>query len=147
VDNVFVRGRGLPIHGVFMRDDNLDLPFDKVSIRHNLVVGAGFRGISVIGATNVEVVDNVVAPFNDRRSYISLENVRGATVKHNRSGLFKYKTSSDIVENDNQVQAVVTDGGVGLVRAWETGLGPDDRAGMTRTGEALPVRPSSAPRA
>ncbi len=118
IDNIYTRGHGHPVQGIFFRDELTTLPFDKVTIKHNLIVGALYNGILVFGATNVDIEDNVVARYGDQKSWLGIRVVHGAVVKNNRSSQFVNLLSTDVKDSGNRLQDFVSDDGAALVKAW-----------------------------
>jgi len=81
--NSYERGAGRMAQGIFIRDEVGTLPYDRVTITNNVVSGALYNGIAIGHATNVKITENIVIGYADNRSWISVTNVDGATVRDN----------------------------------------------------------------
>jgi len=75
--NVFERGTGSAVQGIFMSDPSGKLPFENVTISGNTIVGALYNGISVDGAKNLVVSNNTVLAYEGQDSWIRLQATSG----------------------------------------------------------------------
>ena len=87
IDNVFIRGDGLPVQGIFVRGDYPDRPcFGRVRVCGNRIEGGLRNGISVSGASGGEIAGNVIISHEDCLSALRISNyegeVAGNTAKH-----------------------------------------------------------------
>jgi hypothetical protein len=110
-DNLVRRGSGGAGQGVFVSDE-IGLPYANLVIRNNLVVGALFNGISVMGAKSGAVVGNVVLPAPDQESWIRVEHADGLSVTDNRAGRFvivgkPFQARNQIVAASAEPNAVI----------------------------------------
>ena len=129
-DNAFVRGAGGAVQGIFLRDQVGTLPYEGVTITGNVIAGGMYHGISLTGARNVTIDDNIVQGFSDMKSWIRLEKVDGATVTNNSSNELILVTTSHVVTANHTVLAAATDGGAWALAQWD---GP----GATGGGDTL----------
>lgn len=83
-DNVISRGVGGIMQGVFMTDQVGALPYRRVLIRRNRVIGAMHNGIAVQHGENVTVEGNLVQPIDGQASRLNLYDVRDGWVQDNR---------------------------------------------------------------
>ena len=88
-DNVFNRGNGVAIQGIFVTDQ-VGLPFKNLKITNNVVVGAIYNGIWVDGAEDVTLADNVVTGAQDQASWLGVRNVDMATITDNIASSFNF---------------------------------------------------------
>ena len=56
-DNLIYRGDGAGMQGIFFGNED-DVPFEDIEITRNLLIGTGYRGISVGGGRNITITDN-----------------------------------------------------------------------------------------
>jgi len=114
-DNVIWRGAGsAAFQGVFLRDERGSLPFLRVMIDHNLVVGAGYNAIAISHGQDIAITDNIVAAFPDNRSWIRWGDVQNLRMTGNRAELY----ASDLRQPTppgNSTIGPVTDGGRALL--------------------------------
>jgi hypothetical protein len=93
-DNLIVRDGGGIVQGVFVRDTKLQLPFQKLRITGNLVIGGMYNGVAVQGATGAVVTGNEVIAMPDQKSWIRVQGVQGGELADNRAMEFVIKDSS-----------------------------------------------------
>ncbi len=144
-DNVFVRGDGTPVQGVFMKDEVGNLPFENVKISGNMIIGAAYNGISIKGGKNVEVVNNTVLGFSDMSSWYRMEDVSGIKM----SGNVGTKYFGDVnvtgkTGSGNETISLPGDQGLALLKAWygaHSGLHGDLDEYLGATPPTGPVDP------
>jgi len=99
--NTFERGRGLWIQGVFVTDQ-AGLPYERVTITRNTIIGGMYNGIMVQGCDGLTIADNTVQPYSDRSSWIRVEKCDNVTVSHNRAGDYLYKGNGRLTGERNE---------------------------------------------
>lgn len=99
--NVFIRGNGSKVQGIWLRDNSNKLPFTDVSITNNVISGGMWNGIGVFSAQNVSITGNWVGGYKDQMSWIRLNNVSGATVARNTSSGYVYEQSDGTIQQNN----------------------------------------------
>jgi Ca2+-binding RTX toxin-like protein len=87
--NVFMRGAGSPIQGIFIRDDLGTIPYGTVKVTNNVIIGASYQGINIDHAANATVSGNVVVGADDQLSWINLQGVDTAKVTDNITTMLK----------------------------------------------------------
>jgi len=87
-ENLILRGNGTPLQGIFIRDTFNDMPFENLTVTGNFVAGGRYNGITVSGANDVYVADNVVSGYTDQRSWIRLQYVTDLTAKDNQASTY-----------------------------------------------------------
>jgi nitrous oxidase accessory protein NosD len=117
-ENLFVRGRGRYIEGVFLRDEVGTAPYLHVAITGNVLLGGMYNGIFVEHAVDLEVRDNLVAGYPDRQSYIDLLKVEGARVNGNSANEVRVAADISSVVSDNLIIPRAQDQGVALREGW-----------------------------
>jgi Ca2+-binding RTX toxin-like protein len=70
-DNLFVRGDGAAVQGIYMRDEVGGLSYQNVTISDNVILGALYNGITAGDVASGAVSDNIVAGYSDQKSWIS----------------------------------------------------------------------------
>lgn len=116
--NVVLRGNGAPIQGVFIRDQDLTLPFTNVTVKNNLLLGGDYNSISLNGVVSGSVTGNTVLAFSDREAWLKIVNGSDQlTVSGNTAT--KLVSDSTVVTTTNLVDGtVVTDGGFAALQTW-----------------------------
>jgi Ca2+-binding RTX toxin-like protein len=119
--NVYTRGNGGIVQGIFFRDQVGNLPFENVTISNNLVVGGMYNGIAVLGATNLKISGNTVAAFGDQDSWIRVERTDLAFLSDNNAFKFLFTDASRVTDVGNTTIGRVADGGAALLQEWTSG--------------------------
>lgn len=88
--NLVARGTGAPVQGVFIRDTKLKMPFARIKIADNLIIGGLWNGISVSGAQGVTVTNNCVVSRSDQKSWIRLGHTEQMQVTRNIAVQYLY---------------------------------------------------------
>lgn len=119
-DNLVLRGNGTVLQGVWMRDEVGGLPFDKVTVSGNMIVGGMVQGIGIYGANSVTVQGNTVVGYDDQLSAITLRDVRVADVEDNQAQEYM-RTNVGSITAFNNIKLAALDAtaqqGDGLARA------------------------------
>ncbi|MGE3747321.1 MAG: right-handed parallel beta-helix repeat-containing protein [Sphingomonadaceae bacterium] len=85
-NNQIIQGVGFGSQGIFMRDEGLTMPFERVTIENNLVVGSNMaNGIYVDNGIDIRVLNNTVLGSREVSNpvWIKLKNVKNATLEGN----------------------------------------------------------------
>lgn len=118
-DNVIVRGSGVAMQGIFMRDEVGTLHYQGVTITGNMIVGAQWNGITVMGgATGVTVTNNEIAGLPDQQSWLRLEDVTNGVISDNRAGDFIQVRNSGLAWTSNTIFAPTADQANQLLQEW-----------------------------
>lgn len=117
-ENIVYRGSGSTIQGIFLRDTSGNMPFSNVSITNNVIEGARYNGISVDGALNGTIANNIVQAFSDQPSGIRLGNATGVSVSNNQTTQFFTSLKSMVGQYGNKLIGVASDGGASTIGAW-----------------------------
>jgi hypothetical protein len=89
-DNVFIRGAGSPVQGIFLGNE-IAMPYQRVVITGNTFIGAMYNGIAVDVADDVTIANNVVHAYSDMGSWILVGRSSNAKVTDNRASDYVYK--------------------------------------------------------
>jgi Ca2+-binding RTX toxin-like protein len=81
--NVFTRGTGVPVQGVWINDEIGTMPYSNVTVQDNVILGAVFNGIVVSSATDAIVSGNTVLGTDGQTSWCGVRNVAHATLTDN----------------------------------------------------------------
>jgi Ca2+-binding RTX toxin-like protein len=118
-DNVIVRGTGVAMQGIFMRDEVGTLHYQDVTITGNMIVGAQWNGITVMGgATRLTVSNNEIAGLPDQQSWLRLEDVTDSVISQNRAGDFIQVRNSGLTWTSNTIFAPTADQANQLLQTW-----------------------------
>jgi parallel beta-helix repeat protein len=99
-DNVYVRGTGDAVQGIFLGNE-LDIPYQNVTISGNVISGGMYQGISVYEADNAQVSNNYVQAYADGGSFMQMEGTTHSSFTNN-------VTTSSILDNNNNVGLVTS---------------------------------------
>lgn len=117
-DNLVVRGNGDPMQGIFVSDQVGTLPFERLTITGNTVVGAMYNGIAVSGVVGGLIANNVVTGLLDQKSWVSTLKATGVEVRDNVATAFA-GDSANVARNDgNKLTYTPTEGGAALFAEW-----------------------------
>jgi hypothetical protein len=118
--NVVFRGEGQATQGIFLRDQVGTLPFERVTIADNLIVGTGYNGILVMGAKDLAITGNelVSNPGGTNNTWLRVERGEGVTASRNRAQLISFDASTNVKESGNRLTEPVSDKGLAALRAW-----------------------------
>ena len=118
--NVVFRGDGSATQGIFFRDQVGTLPFERVTIADNLVVGTGYNGILVMGAKDLAITGNelVSNPGSANNTWLRVETAQGVTASRNRAQLISFVTSTGVKEKSNKLTSPVSDRGLAALHGW-----------------------------
>ena len=85
--NVIMRGAGGFTQGIYLRDEVGNLPFERVTISNNLVVGTGYNGIRVIGVKDLVVTGNELVSFPGEllKTFMFIQNSDHVTSMNNKA--------------------------------------------------------------
>lgn len=117
-ENLIVRGDGAAIQGVFVRDTFNNLPFENLNITDNLVVGGLYNGIAVNGVTSGSITNNIVAGFEDQKSWLRADNVDAVLIENNVSTQYMIDEDIGIEVGENTRTHDIIDGGASVVQSW-----------------------------
>lgn len=87
--NVFNRGTGSVIQGIWIKDDAGIGSFENVKVTDNAIIGAAANGIGLIGVSSATVSGNLVQGYTDQNSRIISFDTRGsASLQNNTASWF-----------------------------------------------------------
>jgi hypothetical protein len=118
-NNLIVQGSGAVMQGVFIQDEEGNLPFHNVAITGNAIVGGNWNGINVSHADNVTITGNTVIPVQNvgNQPWIKLVNVDNATVTNNQASSFALAASA-LSQSNNVTLNPAKDGGASALDGW-----------------------------
>lgn len=100
-DNLVVRGDGLPVQGIFFRDQVGDLPFKNVTVSGNTVIGGISNGIGLNGIDGLVATNNEVVAIDGQVSNIMMRNTSNATLAGNQASSYMFENTANITRSDN----------------------------------------------
>jgi hypothetical protein len=106
-DNVFVRGDGAKVQGIFM---TAGAGYQKMVISGNVMFGGMYHGITVAKVSDLQITDNLVVGFEDMVSWIFVQNSTNVTVTDNQSTAITLTgpltNNSNVVQSGNKLMRV-----------------------------------------
>jgi Ca2+-binding RTX toxin-like protein len=118
IGNAVVRGAtGLPIQGIFFRDELMTMPYTNVTVKDNIVIGGHFNSISLIGVISGTVTGNNVIAFPDQGAWIRTTKTTENLVLSGNTA-FSYSTQFDELVDNVETKVAVTDFGLAALQAW-----------------------------
>ena len=117
--NVILRGDGEYTQGIFMRDETGVLPYERVTITENLIVGTGWSGLRVIGAKDLVVTNNDLISFvGDNVTFMLIQNADRVVATGNTAAQISFDTSTNVTQSGNEITKPVQDFGIEAVQDW-----------------------------
>jgi hypothetical protein len=129
-DNLIDRGSGVPLQGIFMRDEAKNMPFNNVTIDNNTIIGGEWNAIALTHATGkVQIEGNAIGSWAGANvvaggsttfmSWIDLGDLSGAALTETGNNAQAYinggvRTSP----TGNTTMAAITDEGASLMHTW-----------------------------
>lgn len=118
-NNVIMRGDSDYTHGIFFRDETEVMPYERVTITNNLIVGSGYHGISVSGMHDLEITDNNLVSFNgELMTWMKVASSDDVLISGNSARLISVVTSTNVVQKDNESTLAVSDHGAKAIETW-----------------------------
>lgn len=116
--NTYDRGAGRISQGIFMRDEVGNLPYQRVTITDNVILGASYHGLTIGHATDVKILDNVVVGFTDRKSWIFIGDVDRVVSSGNVANEYQFGVVTNLAQSNNGVVALASDGGASVLAQY-----------------------------
>jgi hypothetical protein len=101
IDNVFVRGGGGPVQGIFIGNE-VGLTYRDVLVERNVIIGGMYHGIMVSDGENVVVRNNVVQGYTDMVSWIMLHKTKGSVAEDNIATAYKFEQNEKLRQSSNK---------------------------------------------
>lgn len=121
--NSIQRGAGAAAQGIFLGDEVGTLPFRRVKILDNLLIGTGYQGIAVGHGEEVEIARNELLSLEGKtnKTWILARNVAGLKITDNAAIAITVEPTSTAVENSgNELNQPLVAGKAGAEQfaAW-----------------------------
>ena len=117
--NVIMRGDGANTQGIFLRDQIGTLPYQRVTISDNLIVGTGANGIRVMGAKDLTVTGNELISFaGGDKTTLLIQDAVNVRATANSGISVGFLRTTDLVESANVTTSPVNDGGLAALTRW-----------------------------
>ena len=103
-DNVYVRGTGDHVQGIFVGNENQVPPLENVTIERNTIIGGMYHGISIGYSNHVSVSNNIVRSYDDMDSWIMLNHITNSSITDNQATTYKLDLNNEkLIEKRNKV--------------------------------------------
>jgi pectate lyase len=117
--NVIMKGDGAYTQGIFLRDQIGTLPYERLTISDNLIVGTGYNGIRIQGVKDLTLTGNELVSFKgDNKTFLLVQGGDGVVATGNRAAQISFDKSVNVSQNGNMITDAVSDSGVAALRAW-----------------------------
>ena len=116
--NLVVRGDGAPIQGVFIRDTFDKLPFHKVAVENNTILGGAYNGLTIDGVVGGSVKGNTVLGYADQRSWIRLVAEHDVRLTGNTATFYNLEDKADARLARNALVEPSEGAALAAIRAW-----------------------------
>lgn len=116
--NVIERGQGSTVQGIFVGDESRGkLPYVRVRILDNVVVGGAWNGIAISSGVDIEIARNICLAFADEGCRLRVQNVTNGVVIDNQASDFVFVNTGAVKLVRNKRLRAATDGGAAFMRA------------------------------
>jgi trimeric autotransporter adhesin len=117
-DNVFDRGDGRKVQGLFIKGDGA-VGYENVVITGNAIIGGMYNGISVSVVNGLTISDNLVLGYADMSSWIQVLNSTNVFVTDNEATSFIIGSdNTNVVKSGNVTVAMPAIGDLTLYNSW-----------------------------
>lgn len=116
--NLVVRGDGEPVQGVFIRDTFDMLPFERVKVENNTILGGAYNGLTIDGVVGGSVTGNTVLGYADQRSWIRLVADHDLRLTGNTATFYLLEDKADPRLAHNALVDPSEGAAQAAVRAW-----------------------------
>jgi pectate lyase len=117
--NIILKGGGGGTQGIFFRDQIGTLPFERVNIADNLIIGTGYNGIRVMGATDIKILRNELISFEgETKTFLLVQKADGVTAVDNKAVSISFDTSTNVSQSGSKTNSPVSDAGALALRKW-----------------------------
>lgn len=117
--NIILRGDGEYTQGIFLRDQIGTLPYERVTISDNLIVGTGYNGIRIQGATDLKLTGNELVSFEgDNKTYLLVQAADRVVATGNSATAISFDKSTNVTQDGNVTTKFVNDLGQAAIKKW-----------------------------
>lgn len=118
-DNVIIRGSGGAPQGIFATTQISRLRYRNINIVNNIVIGSLYHAITVNGADDVRIEDNIVITYADIGARISVDRATNVSMTNNAAPTFLIGKEVEFAnKNGNKKTRLPRDGGLAELRTW-----------------------------
>jgi len=141
--NVYNRGDGTPVQGIWIRNDSGLAPFERVTVTNNTIVGSAYNGIGVTAVGSLVMTGNRVQGYDDQPAKIWVGDTRGSVlVQDNVSTWYNYDGSNGTFTG-NSVTNTIPLHGAQAVSAAIAALAGSGLAGVSAAAQSYLAGTSS----
>lgn len=134
--NVIVRGEGEYVQGIFLRDQTGSMPYERVNIENNLIVGTGYNGIRIQGVKDLKLTSNELVSFaGENNTFLLIQGGDGVVATGNRAISISFDKSTGVLNDGNVITKAVDDAGAAAIRNWLEG----NPSSASAWGSFLPI--------
>jgi uncharacterized coiled-coil protein SlyX len=117
--NLIEIGEGKGTQGIFLRDQVGTLPYERVTIRDNLILGTGWSAIRTQGVKALTLTGNELVTYvGGLNTYILIQGGNGVVAERNRAVQISFGDSVNVTQADNVITKPVADLGLAVKTAW-----------------------------
>lgn len=128
-NNVMIKGDGKYFQGIFFRDQQGNMPFERVNISDNFIAGTGYNGIRIQGANDIKLERNELVSFaGENTTFFLVQGGKGVIATGNTSANISFGDSVSVVQQGNMITKSVVDFGSAALQNHISAFG--DRGGL-----------------
>jgi Ca2+-binding RTX toxin-like protein len=134
-DNIFVRGAGAAVQGIFIGNEN-QIAYETVTVTGNAIIGAQYHGISIDQANNATVTGNLVEGYTDMASWLGVWRSTNSVVANNQATVFNLHSNTNVVVSGSAYLAAPAPGDFGILSIWRPATAEGGEGADTLLGRA-----------
>lgn len=116
--NVYVRGNGTPVQGIWIRNDSGLSPFENVTVTNNTIIGSAYHGIGATAVGSLVMTGNRVQGYDDQPANIWVGDTRGSVlVQNNVSNWYNYDGGNGTFTGNAVTSTIPVQGGQAISAA------------------------------
>jgi hypothetical protein len=118
-DNLILRGDGENTQGIFMTDQVGTLPYERVTISNNLIVGTGYSAIRLAGGKDITVTGNELLTLEGGyKTFMLMQKVDGLVSANNSAISIGFDRVTGLQQSNNSTNRPVDDLGAAALKSW-----------------------------
>ena len=118
-DNLILRGDGENTQGIFMTDQVGTLPYERVTISNNLIVGTGYSAIRLAGGKDITVTGNELLTLEGGyKTFMLMQKVDELVSANNSAISIGFDRVTGLQQSNNSTNRPVDDLGAAALKSW-----------------------------
>jgi hypothetical protein len=133
--NVYNRGNGTPVQGIWIRNDTGLAPFENVTVSNNTIIGSAYQGIGITAVGSLVLTGNRVQSYDDQLAKIWVNDTRGSVVAQNNVSTWFYHDGDKATFTGNAVTSTISQAGAQSISAAIAALASNGFSGLSTAAQ------------